>query len=399
MLRCIIICPDADLSGRLETVLNEIGTVRATRKLSQYPSSLELIRVLRAHGPEVIFVSTESTAKVLEVAREVEKNTPGIHLVAVNRSCDPQILLQLMHAGIREVASLPFDRQTLTEALVRIKDALQERAPAIVATTEVFSFLPSKAGVGTSTIALNGSVAMSRLPDTSVLLSDFDLNSGMMRFMLKLDNPHSVRTAMEHSLDMDETMWPSMVTILGGLHVLHAGTLNPDFGIEAMQIPHLMEFLRRNYQVLCFDLSGNLEQYSIEIMRESKTIFLVCTAEIPSLHLAREKYQYLKHLDLGKRVSLVLNRHEKRSVISPTQVEQLIGLPIHMSFQNDYHGVQRALAEGRWLEPNSELGEQFTGFAQSILQNKPISDVRDDAKKRFLDFFSVAKNPVTSGTI
>ncbi len=51
-------------------------------------------------------------------------------------------------------------------------------------------------------------------------------------------------------------------------------------------------------------MSGNLERYSLEIMHESKRIFLVCTPEIPSLHLAREKYLYLKQLDLGDRVGV-----------------------------------------------------------------------------------------------
>jgi len=142
---------------------------------------------------------------------------------------------------------------------------------------------------------------MSRLPNTNVLLTDFDLNSGMVRFMLKLDNSYCVTDAAEHSLDMDESLWPTMVTTLDKLDVLHAGKLNPDFRVEPTQIRHLMEFMRRNYGALCFDLSGNLERYSLEIMHESKRIFLVCTPEIPSLHLAREKYMYLKQLDLADR--------------------------------------------------------------------------------------------------
>ena len=111
-----------------------------------------------------------------------------------------------------------------------------------------------------------------------------------------------------------------------------------------------MEFMRRNYTSLCFDMSGNLERYSLEIMHESKRIFLVCTPEIPSLHLAREKYLYLKQLDLGERVSVLLNRCPKRSLISPQQIEQLLGVPIYMTFPNDYQGVQRAMTAGRWVD-------------------------------------------------
>lgn len=388
MLRGIIICPDVDLSERLEALLNEIGIVSVTRTLERYPNSLELLRFLRAHAPQVIFVSTESTPKALEIAREVEKNTPGVQVVAVSRFCDPQILLEVMRAGIREFASLPFDRQTLTEGLMRLKNALDAKPPEIETTDQVFSFLPSKAGVGTSTLALNTARAMSRLPDTSVLLSDFDLNSGMMRFMMKLDNPYCVTDAAEHSLDMDESMWPTMVTTIDSLDVLHAGKLNPDFRIEPTQIRHLLEFMRRNYRALCMDLSGNLEKYSLEIMHESKRVFLVCTPEIASLHLAREKYLYLKQLDLGDRVNVLLNRCQKRSLITPQQIEQLLGLPVHMTFPNDYQGVQRALTEGRWVESHSDLGKQFNTLAQSMLEPKQNAGA-GESKKRFLEFFSV----------
>src|SRR5580692_6106439 len=386
MLRGIIICPDVDLNERLEAILTEIGIVSVTRTLDRYPSGLELLRFLRAHAPQVVFVSTESTTKAMEIAREVEKNVPGVQIVAVSRFVDPQILLEVMRAGIREFASLPFDRQTLVDALVRIKDAVQARPPAIEATNQVYSFLPSKAGVGTSTIAMNTAVAMSRVQDASVLLSDFDLNSGMVRFMLKLDSAYCVTDAAEHALEMDESLWPTMVTTIDKLDVLHAGKLNPDFRIEPTQIRHLMEFMRRNYSALCFDMSGNLERYSLEIMHESKRIFLVCTPEIPSLHLAKEKYLYLKHLDLGERVTILLNRCPKRSVISPQQIEQLLGVPIYMTFPNDYQGVQRAMTAGRWVESSSELGRQFTSLAQSMLETTPAAP---EPKKRFIEFFSV----------
>ena len=391
MLRGIIISPDVDLGERLEALLTEIGLVGIIRTLDRYPNALELLRFLRAHAPQVIFVSTESTTKALEIAREVEKNTPGVQMVAISRFCDPQILLEVMRAGIREFASLPFDRQTVTDGLLRIKEALEKRPPEIGATDQVFSFLPSKAGAGTSTVALNVSVAMSRLPNANVLLSDFDLNSGMVRFMLKLENSYCVTDAAEHSLDMDESMWPSMVTTMDRLDVLHAGKLNPDVRIEPTQIRHLMEFMRRNYSVLCFDLSGNLEKYSLEIMHESKKIFLVCTPEIPSLHLAREKYVYLKQLDLGDRVAVLLNRSQKRPIITPQQIEQLLGMPVYMSFPNDYQGVQRAVTEGRWVDFGSDLGKQFNALAQAVLENKQAS-AAGDGKKRFIEFFSVVPN-------
>lgn len=387
-MRGVVICPDVELNEQLEQVLNEIGTVSITRTLDHYPTSTELIRFLRAHAPQVIFVAIDSMKKVIEIVRDVDKNTPGVQLVAVSRRCDPELLLELMRAGIREFVSLPFDLRTVAEALARVEDSLKERPPEIHATDRVFSFLPSKGGVGTSTIAVNTSIALSRMAHSSVLLSDFDLNSGMIRFMLKVQNPYCVTDAAEHSVEMDENQWPRMITAVDKLDVLHAGRVNPDFRIEPTQIRHLLEFMRRNYRILCFDLSGNLEKYSLEIMHESKRIYLVCTPEIPSLHLAREKYLYLKQLDLSDRVTVLLNRCQKRPLLSSHQIEELLGLPVEMTFPNDYNCVHRALESGGAVEPASQLGKQFTLLAEGIAQAKaprPISP----GKKRFIEFFSI----------
>jgi hypothetical protein len=70
MLRSVIICPDADLNERLEKLLGEID-VHVTRTLDRYPPALELLRVVRAHAPQVVFVSTESIGKTLEIAKDL----------------------------------------------------------------------------------------------------------------------------------------------------------------------------------------------------------------------------------------------------------------------------------------------------------------------------------------
>ncbi|MEO8130770.1 MAG: hypothetical protein ABI822_26975, partial [Bryobacteraceae bacterium] len=154
------------------------------------------------------------------------------------------------------------------------------------------------------------------------------------------------------------------------------------------QMRNLLQFIRRNYRVICADLSGNLERYSTELMHESKRIFLVCTPEIPSLHLAKEKYQYLQSLGLGERVSVLLNRCHKRPVISASQIENLLGLPIQMTFPNDYQGVTRALSDGRPIDLASELGRQCNALAESMLNYKTESV--GEPKKRFIEFFSLA---------
>jgi pilus assembly protein CpaE len=370
----------------LEAAVVATGSVTVCRVFGNYPIAIDLVRALRAHAPEVVFLSFETLEKAQEVVKFLEAEAEGIQIVAIHHHLDSRLLRETMRSGVREFLTAPFEQQAVKESLVAVKAQVEKKPPVLDTTSDIFAFLPSKAGAGTSTIALNVSAAMAHRPDTRVVLSDFDLNSGMLRFMLKLQNEYSVLDAAENALRMDENLWPQLVTTFGQLDVLHAGRVNPNLRIEGAQIRGLIEFMRRNYQAICFDLSGNLERYSLEIMQDCKRVLLVCTPEIPSLHLAREKLNFLKTLDLESRVSVILNRVQKKAIFTKTQVEEIIGMPVVKTFPNDYHGVNRALTQGTCVEAGSEMGKAFSQFAGELLDRKQGAP---DQKKKFIEFFAV----------
>jgi pilus assembly protein CpaE len=386
MLRGLVICPDSELAERLDQALSGIATVAIVRDLDRYPSELEFMRCVRANAPQVLFLSTESMPKAVELVHVVSREVPGLQIIAVGRTCESDVLLDVMRSGIREYLAMPFKLDQVREALGRVADAAQQVPDVVGATDQLFAFLPAKQGVGTSTVALNTAAALARQADSSGLLLDMDLSSGIIGFMLKLNNSHSIIDAAENAHQMDESLWPQLVTRSCNMDVIHAGRLNPDFRIESSQLRHLIEFARRHYRTICVDLSGNLERYSLEVMHEAKKIFVVVTPEIPSLHLAREKLSFLTHLDLVDRVQVLLNRAHRRSVVTPAQIENLLGVPVAFSFNNDYQGVHRALQAGRAVEPESDLGKQFNTLALAMLNRKPPAM---DTRKRFVEYFSI----------
>jgi pilus assembly protein CpaE len=385
VLRSIVICPNQDLAAKLEAAVTATGEITVGRTIHRYPNAIDLVRTLRAHAPEMVFLSVESIDKAQEVVKLLNAEAENIQVIAIHSRVDAELLRQSMRAGVRDFLAEPFERKAILEAVVTVKALIERNPPAPDTTGQIFAFLPSKAGVGTSTIALNVSAALARRPNTHVLLSDFDLNSGMMRFMLKLKNEYSVIDAVENALRVDEHLWPQLVTSIDALDVLHAGRVNPSLRVEAAQIRALIDFARRNYQALCFDLSGNLERYSLEIMQDCKRILMVCTQEISSLHLAREKIAFLRTFDLDSRVSVILNRSLKKAVISKEQVEQLLGMPVLATFPNDYLRVNRSLTEGKWVDPDSDLGKAFVAFATELVERR----VQRERRKKFLEFFAL----------
>jgi pilus assembly protein CpaE len=394
MFNSLVICPDQELSGRLEAALAATGHVSVGRVMDHYPSAVEVVRSLRVQGAEILFLSFESVAEALDIVKGLEAEAGTVQVVAVHQRLDPAVLRESMRSGVREFLVDPFDPHAVTESLVHIKALLERRPASFESTNDIFSFLPSKAGAGASTLALNVSAALARKPSTSVLLSDFDLNSGMMRFMMKLSNTYSVTDAIENSSRMDDQLWPQLVSKFEQLEVLNAGPVNPSYRIEPGQIRNLMAFIRRNYKVVCFDLSGNLERYSIELMQESKRVFMVCTPEVSSLHLAREKLQFLKKIDLHSQVSILLNRVPKKPLFTKSQVEDILGAPVATIFPNDYHGVNSALTRGTVVTLASELGRAIGQFADSLVEEKIPERV--NGKRKFLEFFSAPAETVAS---
>jgi Flp pilus assembly CpaE family ATPase len=212
--------------------------------------------------------------------------------------------------------------------------------------------------------------------------------------MLKLDNVYTIYEAAESADRLDDHLWPQLVASVGRLDVLPAGRLDPQSRIDPIQIRHLISFARRFYRAICLDLSGNMEKFSLEVMQESKRIFVVCTPEIPALHLARQKILLLQNMDLGDRVFVLMNRAQKRPLITNDQVEQLLGAPVFMEFPNDYRGVHCAVTNGSEVDVNSELGRQFTRLSYSMLEKSPPR-VNPKKKKKFLEFFSVVPSRVS----
>ncbi len=370
MLRGVLICPDQELADRLQNALVNSRKVGIARRLETYPDQMSLARFMRAAAPQVVFLSVESRTEAVDVALRIESTVPGTAVVAISRTTDPQTLLEAMRAGIREFLSPPFEPAPLSEALERIEQQLEQRPPQVETTDSLYAFLPAKAGSGTTTIAVNTSMALAQIHEANPLLVDLDLNGGLVGFMLLLESQYSIIDAAENAVDMDENLWGRIVSKANKLDVLPVGKLSPSFRIESTQLRHVLDYARRNYSTINIDLSGMMEKFSIEILHEAKRVFLVCTPELPALHLAREKLAFLRAQELDSRVSILLNRAQKRMQIPIEEMEKLFGMPIHMTFPNDYSGVHKALTAGKQVDPSSDLGKRYRELAETMVTRK-----------------------------
>lgn len=386
MLRALLISPEPALAEELEAALQTHGAVDIVRRMQEYPSASQLDRIVRVHVPRIIFLDAASLPEALAVARAAETSLPGLEIVAFHETAHPAVLLELMRAGVREFLAAPFLPEIVGEVLARVAERVGRSPLAVEYTDLVLSFLPAKAGVGTTTVAVNFSMALAEQLQAPVLLADFDLNCGIVGFMLKLEGRYSVTDVAERADRLDDSMWRQLVCSTGHLDVLPSGKVDLGFRIEPAQVHALLDFCRRQYKAVCLDLSGNMEKHSLDLMHESKWILLVTTPELPALHLARQKLAFLRSVELDHRVKLVLNRTHKRMPVTVEEIERLLGHPVAFSFYNDYAGVHKALQEGTQVDPSSGLGRQFRQVASDFL---PRPEEAEPRKRGLLGYINL----------
>jgi len=388
-LRTIIIGRKEANATELENLITEIRGLSVLRKLTDVPSDANASRILVTLAPHIVFA--EGNAQELKPLLEsIRREAPGIQVIAWGSSLDLEIVVDLMHLGIRDYLCYPFRQRELLDAVGRCRAALQETPPAFRSTPDVFTFVPAKPGVGCSTIALNVTAAIANNFGRRTLLADFDLTSGMQRFMSGLGEGFSVIDAVERSSDLDEALWPQLVSSIGDLDILHAGKPQLGYRIESDKVIGLMDFARRIYDAIVCDVSGNLEQYSTDLMKQSKRVFLVCTPEVGALHMAREKLAVLGALDMADRVNVIVNRSgNDGNEIGTEDVERLIGRPAFTFFPNDYKEISRALKAGKLVRSDSNIGKCFSACAKRMLDIDADTPVAKPGR-RMIEFFRVA---------
>jgi pilus assembly protein CpaE len=387
MLRCAIFAPDADSRDVLTLALEEHPDLLILRSFEEFLSGEAIVDFVRAHSPQVLFFDIALGRASLHEAALALKGSEHIHIVAIDRELEAEVLLELMNAGVREFLRFPFDQEKLAATLARIEAAVA-LAPAERESTELlYSFLPAKPGTGASITAIHTAIELSLRPYHRVLYTDFDMNSGVSRFAMKLANPLGLRDALAKINEMDDGLWAELVSRCDDLDLLPATGIETNLDIEAAKIRKLFEFARRRYKVILADLSGMMERFSLDVMLQSRRVLLVVEPELVCAHQAREKLRFLEGHDLKDRVSLVITKWRKDAPLTIADIESVLGLPAEATISDCGEQIHKSLLRGCALEPTTNYYREIADLAAWLSSENATK--RASKVKRKIEYFSI----------
>ncbi len=386
MLKSLLVAPGDRLRDELKYLLLQIPRVEVVGTLSKYPSTDDLLRIVRVRKVGLLFLDVDDFPGAQELLAFLEISIPGLPVITLSSREDVALLPKLMHLGVREHLNSVIEPAAMEAAIRSTEQRLKIQPMPAPRLSDLYTFLPAKPGVGTTTIALSVSCAIAEDIGLRTLLLDCDLAAGAIKFLLKLEKSASIVDALVHSPNLDEGLWAQMVGKWGKLEVLHAGGLDAAPSIDTRDLQRVLEMARAQYDVICADVASSFDPFTVSVMRESHRIFLVTTPEVVPLHLASVRMRRLTELNLHDRVSLLVNR-KTRSKFDDVEVARVVGIPVAHCFANDYAGVQGAILEAAPISHKSDLGQSVLDLAHSLapqFEPKPAAHHR-----KFLEFFHV----------
>jgi pilus assembly protein CpaE len=198
--------------------------------------------------------------------------------------------------------------------------------------------------------------------------------------------------ALENAARMDQNLWAQLVTEREDLDVLGSAPADFETKVPLESFLSLLKWARRQYATVVVDLPGGLEDFEIATLQQAGKVFLVCNGDLTGLHMARQKVERLRSLQLIDRVSVVMNRMDKRVGLPIRDIESMLGLPIMVSVPTDERSIAEAVEGGKSVKPKSPLGMQIEAIAGKMAESAPTSVQQPRAKKRFIEYFSIAQD-------
>ncbi len=330
-----------------------------------------MVGQLTAQKPDLVFlVGFEPTEP--QYLQEVEKlclALPQSAIATLHPQAQPELLLSLMRAGVRDVivdSASETIRQVIERVHLRSKGASTRQG-------QVFGFVSSKGGDGSSFIAANLAFALSQEAGTRVLAVDISLPFGDLDMYLTGDNhPQDLADISTQSDRLDLSLLDSMVQHLNPrLDLIPSPTtFEKIIRIEPDRVSELIHIATNFYDYILLDFGSSFDQVGVWVLEHLNEFCIVLTPSLPSLRRASQLLKLWKEFETPmSHIEIILNRADKSVPLSTIEIEKVIGRPINHTFPSDVEAVQESLLIGQpflQVAPKSKLSNTIVDWAANL---------------------------------
>lgn len=387
-LSVMMICADEDTAQSVRFFAESTPLIRVRQRRNQYRTEDNgaLREYIGDPAPDICLVDFDADRRSAAVmAEQIHANAPEIAIFAASAQRQPEGIIEAMRSGCSEYLVKPLDRDQLLNAVARVAARKKEKKQTY--TGQVLAFMGAKGGCGVTTVAtqLGAFLASSR---KKTLLFDLhpDLGDAALYLGLTKTDYHFFEL-LENTDRLDPDFLQSfLVQHSSGLELIPApGRRENPRQIVSGAVTQTVDFLRHKFEMVLADLPPGFSDEALELIHACDQLYIVTVAEVAAVRNLVRQMDYLTRKDVpSERIRIVLNRHQKRSLISDEQIEKVTGQKIYRQVPNQYPEVVKTIHEGNPVAQlsNSEVARNLKEWAGMLIR-KPEEESKK-ANGKFL---------------
>ncbi len=291
---------------------------------------------------------------------------------------DPDVLLKALRAGVREFFKQPIEAGEVKRALARMRELRADASEGKPKRQgKIVSVIGGKAGVGTTTVAVNLADCIQAL-DSDIVLAIVDLNlrGGDVPIFLDVNPMRGLQDIDSDLPRLDETFLSGMLSRHEtGIQLLPLGEVDLLGGyITSDCIESTFPLLRTMFDYIVVDCGHVMDAATETAVSLSHTVIVVTSITIPAVRRTKRLLEQIEALEgdrSGRKLALIINNHSVADDAILDDAQHVIGRKPFWTLPLDHELACSAINEGKGiarLAPKKELAKSFQGLAQRIAE-------------------------------
>jgi len=372
-LSVVGVCLDDETWTVLKVFAESAPLIRLRSHISEYrvQETDSAADWLGSPSPDICIIDFDRDRRKAAMAAEnIHSAAPDTALFAVSSDSQPDLIIQAMRSGCSEYLLKPMGREQLLNAVARVGGRRRERLQPFKA--QVLAFMGAKGGCGVTSLVTQLGALLANSLSKKTLIVDMHPDFGDAALYLGLTKyKYHFFELMENNDRLDaELLHSFLARHSSGLELIPAPEGNDTTRrILPGAVSQTFDFLRMRYDYILVDMAPGLSDENLEMIRHCDQLQVITVAEVSALRNVVRHFDYLTRKEIPReRFRVILNRHQKRSLISDSEIEKTIGQKIFWKVPNQYAHVVKAINGGDpiALLSSSEVTKNLRDLASTL---------------------------------
>jgi pilus assembly protein CpaE len=385
-LSVVGVCLDEETWTVLKVFAESAPLIRLRSHISEYrvQETDSAAEWLGSPSPDICIVDFDRDRRKAALAAEnIHSAAPDTALFAVSSDSQPDLIIQAMRSGCSEYLLKPMGREQLLNAVARVGGRRRERLQPFKA--QVLAFMGAKGGCGVTSLVTQLGALLANSLSKKTLIVDMHPDFGDAALYLGLTKyKYHFFELMENNDRLDAELLQSFLARhSSGLELIPAPEGNDTTRrILPGAVSQTFDFLRMRYDYILVDMAPGLSDENLEMIRHCDQLQVITVAEVSALRNVVRHCDYLTRKEIPReRFRVILNRHQKRSLISDSEIEKTIGQKIFWKVPNQYAHVVKAINGGDpiALLSSSEVTKNLRDLASTLGAKAAVGEKKKES--------------------